>query len=273
MEPTTEQMEQLKQTELHIFQAFIKICDQLGLKYYLLGGTMLGAVRHKGFIPWDDDIDIGMLRSDYEIFVAKAQALLPEHIFLQTIDTDPEYLANYAKLRHSGTAFIETAVKDRKINHGIFIDIFPLDHYPDSEKERKRFHRLNKLYTLRIGAEFYCSAKSFKRKAAHCVAKLLLPSVKQALRKRENLMRSYPEGAYIANHCGAWGKKEIVPADWYAEGTILEFEGLLVTAPKNYESWLTQVYGNYMQLPPVEKRKTHHFTEMIDPDAPFTKYI
>lgn len=273
MEPTAEQMEQLKQTELSIFQSFVDICSQLGLKYYLLGGTMLGAVRHKGFIPWDDDIDVGMLRADYEVFLAKAQALLPQHIFLQTVDTDPEYLGNYAKLRHSGTTFLETTVKHRKINHGIFIDIFPLDYYPDSEKERKHFQRLNKLYTIRIAADFYSESETLKWKIAHAVTRILLPSVNKTLHKRDKLMKSYPTGRYIANHCGAWGKKEIIPADWYGAGAVLEFEGMQVLCPENYEGWLTQVYGNYMQLPPVEKRKTHHFTEVIDINTPYTKYI
>ena len=132
METSTEQLKQIQSKEKEIFQAFISVCEQLKLPYFIVGGTLLGAVRHKGFIPWDDDIDIAMLRPDYEIFLSRAQALLPDNIFFQTIDTDPEYLGNYAKLRHNQTTFLESAVKTKHIHHGLFIDVFPLDYYPDS---------------------------------------------------------------------------------------------------------------------------------------------
>lgn len=273
MVPASEQLALLKEKELELFKAFISVCDQLQLTYFVVGGTLLGAVRHKGFIPWDDDIDIGMLRADYEVFLAKAQAMLPQHIFLQTVDTDPEYLGNYAKLRHSGTTFLETAVKHRKINHGIFIDIFPLDYYPDSEKEQKRFQRLNKLYTIRIGADFRAGVESLKWKIAHTAAKILLPSVNKTLHKRDKLMKECTRGSRIASHCGVWDKKEIVPAQWYMETTTLEFEGLQVSAPKAYDAWLTHYYNDYMQLPPEEKRQTHHYTDIIDTEKSYREYI
>ena len=131
---TPEQVSALKQVELDIFVEIINVCDKLKLRYYVVGGTLLGAVRHKGFIPWDDDIDLGMLREDFNIFLEKAPALLPDHMFLQTIWTDSGYLAPYAKVRNNNTTFIESTVAHQNMNHGVFVDIFPLDYYPEDDK-------------------------------------------------------------------------------------------------------------------------------------------
>lgn len=86
-------------------------------------------------------------------------------------------------------------------------------------------------------------------------------------------MKSKSNGRKIANYCGAWGEKEIVPKEWYGEGSLLEFEGLWLNAPKEYDKWLTQVYGDYMKLPPAEKQVTHHYTDIIDLDNSYTKYM
>lgn len=273
MDTSTAQLKQIQSKEIELFRAFISVCEQLNLPYFVVGGTLLGAVRHKGFIPWDDDIDIAMLRSDYEIFLSRAKEFLPENVFLQTIDTDPEYLANYAKLRHNETTFIESAVKSKHIHHGLFIDIFPLDYYPASSLAKTVFQIRNKLYVHRISCEFEGIPFPGYYKPIHLLLKLLYPSVRTALRKRDKLFKKYTKGQKLASHCGAWGKKEIVPAGWYQSTVTLEFEGIQVTAPADYDAWLRHYYGDYMQLPPVEKRITHHYTEVIDLDTPYTQYI
>ncbi len=269
----------IKQIELNALSAFIDCCSSLDLRYYLLGGTLLGAVRHQGFIPWDDDIDVGMPRADYEVFLEKAQPLLPEYYFVQCRATDPELPNNFAKLRDSRTTFIETSVKDRKINHGVYIDIFPLDYYPDDPKRQKEFDRRNRLLSLRIRAVFTLpeeSRRSFVSElGASIVAKLLslrYRTIEDALDAREKLYKSVSKSSWLANFSGAWGKKEIVPADWFGDGADGVFEGLTVWLPKEYDKYLTQLYGDYMQPPPEEKRVTHHYTEMIDTENPYTMY-
>ena len=276
MELTKEQVEKLKIIELEIFKQFISVCEKLNLKYYLLGGTLLGAVRHQGFIPWDDDIDVGMPREDYEIFIREAQQYLPVRYFVQTNVTDPDLPMNFAKVRDSETTYIETSVKDRKINHGAYIDVFPLDKHPDDEKELKKFQKKN-VQLFRIIRKVFTLDKrvSFLR---HVKQKLiqLLPSRyswKKAVALREELLKSNKGEKMLANYCGAWGKKEIVPTEWYGEGAELTFEGLKVNAPKEYKAWLTQVYGDYMQLPPEEKRVGHHYTEIIDLEKSYTEYM
>ena len=270
MELTTQQLSQLKSLQLDMLVQFKAVCEKLNLRYYLMGGTMLGAVRHGGFIPWDDDIDVGMPRQDYEIFLQKAQRLLPDHLFVQSFVTDPQYPANFAKIRNSNTTYVESSVRKRPMNHGVYLDIFPLDYYPENPKalEWKKM-----ALALRINRVFTDTNPKFTTRLASLVACIYCPSVKNALQRREKLFRSVTEGSRIANHCGAWGKKEICPADWYGEGKKLLFEGVEVTVPDQYEKWLTQVYGDYMQLPPPEKRKSHHPLAAIDLDRPYTCYI
>ncbi len=266
--------EQLKQAELDIFKHFLAVCEKLNLKYYLLGGTLLGAVRHRGFIPWEDDIDVGMPRKDYEIFVRSAQQYLPETLFVQSILSEPTFHANFAKIRNSETTFIETTAKKLKINHGIYIDIFPLDYHPDDEKEQRIFFRRNKSLQRKIATVFYIdpSSKTFISKIRTAVLKILHPNIHKFVLKREELIKSCKDGTKWANYCGAWGKKEIVPKEWYGDGMLLDFEGLKVNAPSHYHEWLTQVYGDYMQLPPVEKRIGHHYTEIIDVNKSYREY-
>lgn len=276
---SNELLAQLKQIELDILKQFIKICQQLNLNYYVIGGTLLGAVRHKGFIPWDDDIDVGMLRKDYEVFVEQAQKLLPSPYFLQTYQTDAQYPHNFAKIRNSSTTFIEKSVSHKSINHGVYIDVFPLDYYPSGYLASKWFDFKFKTLHARIRSEFILTDKElpFYRRFVNWVcmklAKLIYPDVRIALAKREKLMKSLSSSLLVANLCGAWGKKEIVPAEWYGPGTLVEFEELSYRAPVAYDKWLRQVYGNYMQLPPEEKRKAHHYTDIIDLEHSYTDYI
>lgn len=267
MDLTSQQLRQLKNLQLEMLVQFQTVCHKLHLRYYLMGGTMLGAVRHGGFIPWDDDIDVGMPRRDYDIFLEKAQSLLPEHLFVQSFVTDPQYPANFAKIRNSNTTYVESSVKKRKMNHGVYMDIFPLDYYPENPRalERKKT-----ALALRINRVFTDTHPKPITRLASFLACLYCPTVKSALQRREKLFRSVTSGSRIANHCGAWGSREIVPADWYGEGVEASFEGVTVIIPSQYDKWLTQVYGDYMQLPPEEKRKSHHPLAVFDLEKPYT---
>ena len=274
-----KQLEKLKACELEMLKAFADVCEKLQLKYFVIGGTLLGAVQHEGFIPWDDDIDVGMPRADYERFIAEGQKYLPEWYFVQTMHSDPEWPANFAKIRDCRTTFIEKSVRHLNVNHGAYIDIFPLDFYPENRSKQIRFDFANRLLNLRIRRVFYRKPgmESVLKKTVRCsssaLALMIHPSLKSAVKKQERLYRAVSHSNLLANHCGAWGKKEIVPAHWYGEGVLLQFEGIPVRAPKHYDKWLTQVYGDYMQLPPVEKRVGHHDYEVLDLDKPYTEYI
>ena len=271
MELHAEQLKTLQTLELEMFKEFTNICAKLDLKYYLLGGTLLGAIRHQGFIPWDDDIDVAMPRSDYDVFIEEAQKHLSPHLFLQTFTSDPDYPANFAKIRNSNTTFIESSVAKCHINHGVYIDVFPLDFYPSSAGE-KIFKLKNSFLKLRINCALGINKGHLLRRLAKLVSILFIPSRTIALKKREALFKSVKDRTLLANHCGAWGKREIVPAEWYAEGCEVKFEGLTAVAPKEYDKWLTQVYGDYRQLPPKEKQIAHHYVDVLDLETPYTYY-
>ena len=276
VEPTQSQMKRMQEIELDMLRAFVEVCRKLSLRYYLVGGTLLGAVRHQGFIPWDDDIDISMPRADYEIFLREGQKHLPEHLFLQSIYSEPEYHLNFAKIRDSRSTFVEYAVRKRRIHHGVFIDIFPLDVYPEDPKARRSMDRHQKIFKYRLRAEMeipeparHGTAAELGLRFLEFLSKLPYPDYRKMLEARERIQSGAKGGETWVNYCGAWGRREIMPAAWYGEGTEVTFEGLSVMGPSQWENWLTRIYGDYMQLPPVEKRVSHHYAERIALDEPW----
>ena len=157
-----EETQKLKEIQLKMLKEFINICNKLDLKYYVIGGTALGTIRHNGFIPWDDDIDVGMPRHDYEKFILMGQSLLSQGYFIQTHISDPLYPNNFAKIRDSSTTFIEQVVKDIDMHHGVYLDVFPLDGVAPSKLKKLFFKLKNKLYSSKIREAFDLSIFNLK---------------------------------------------------------------------------------------------------------------
>lgn len=268
MQLNESQLLELKRCELNMLRAFLQVCAALNLKYYLVGGTLLGAVRHGGFIPWDDDIDIGMPREDFDRFVKEGQPHLPQYYFIQTHRTDPEWPENFAKIRDNRTTFVESSMKTKNINHGVYIDIFPLDYYPENPILALSIEMRNKLYRAVINQSFTLP-KENKESYIRKVGKKILATfmglkyrdLSQVLDARETMMKSIAQSSRMKNYCGAWGKREIVQTEWFGNGRAITFEDIEAVAPKNYHEYLKNIYGNYMQLPPEEKRIAHHYVE------------
>ena len=268
-------MNELQEKLLEILTPAVAVCEQLNLNYYLVCGSALGAAKYRGFIPWDDDMDIGLPRADYEIFIREAPALLPEGLFLQNYHTDPAFPHVFSKLRDSGTTLIEYGVAHLDMHHGICIDIFPLDGYPGKKWERKLFDLRKKLYSWMQ----YCAlAKGPDKKVEfrNSVFRLLGYHRRTAktLAKMDRLYARYPAGdsEIWCNH-GNWQRQlEYAPRWHYGVGREAVFEGLTVRIPEDYDAYLTQKYGDWRADPPREQQASHHSYLVCDVHRPYTDY-
>lgn len=278
-----EQVEirELQLKELEILKEFIRVCNILNLKYFLGNGTLIGCIRHQGFIPWDDDIDVNMPREDYDKFMQEGQKILKSEYFLQNYKTDKEYTQAFAKIRNSETTFIESTVKELNINHGVYIDIFPLDGYNPKEKI---INMLNEkriaLYNVKIAKIYsiYKEPNTMKQKLIERISNTIYnkTSTNQLLEKEEKIARrhEYNKSEYVC--CHSWNpapSKLYMPKEYFGKGVIKEFEGIKVKVPENYDAYLKRIYGNYMELPPEEKRIAHHYNEIIDLNKSYKEYI
>lgn len=266
-------VQRLKSIELEILNEVVAICDSLDIRYFLVEGTLLGAVRHKGFIPWDDDIDIGMLRDDYNRFVKEAPSKLNYPLFLQTYETDHNYPITYAKIRNDKTTFIESSVKNIKMNHGVYIDIFPFDYYPEKKFSSIVLDLKLKAMAYSISCAFYIKEGRFKSFLRKIIGSLFYATYYDAVAEKNKIIVSQKKTKLIYNYGGPWGKKELIPAEWFSDFCKMKFEGLDLWVPCKYDLYLSHLYGDYMTPPPKEKRVTHHYTEVIDLDKSYTFYI
>lgn len=255
---------------LPMLEWYHKFCVENGLRYYLLGGTMLGAARHNGFIPWDDDIDVGMPRKDYEKFLKLTKNKAFGSYIVEGIDTNAsDFFYGYSKIYDVTTTLVENT--RYQIKRGIYIDLFPLDGVSDNKEEINDFYRpiLNKIRLLsartcgiRKSRKWY---KNLSIRLARIIPnklfddKKLMYSIDLMCKKND-----YDNCKYIGNLYGAWGAREIVERSIMGEPTIYEFEGLDVYGPIDHNAYLTSLYGNWRQLPPKEKQVTHHDFVMCD---------
>ena len=266
-------MNDIQKKVFELFEFFVKVCDELHLKWYLINGSALGAAKYQGFIPWDDDLDVGMPREDYEKFLKSAQVLLPDHIFLQNYRTDKNFPQSYSKLRNTDTTFIEKGVGHLDMNHGIFIDVFPIDGYVGEdgfcEKVRK------KLLSWKIVCAFN-DRSSFKIRFRNCVFKLFGCHKRTAvyIEKFERIIKKSWDGCeFVCNHGDRMGKKRIMPKEYYGEGIQMIFEGIDVVVPCMFDEYLTHKYGDWRAELPEDEQVSHHTTEMCDTTISYKKYI
>ena len=256
-----EILRKLQLTELEMLVEVDRICRKYNINYSLDGGTLLGAVRHKGFIPWDDDADIMMSRSEYERFfnICKKE-LDTEKFFLQEFRTDSKYRWGYSKLRRNGTVFLREGQEHIKCHHGVFIDIFIFDNVPDDYFARRLQY-----------AVCYCIRKGLYSEAGRkCADTLLKKSIYELI---SFIPRSFWENALLVargisaeketqliSHLTYPNRKQIkygLSAQYYDEYTELDFENHRFMVIKNYDQYLRDLFDDYMVLPPVEKRKIH----------------
>ena len=262
----------LQMIELEMLLEVNRICEKYDIPYNIIGGTLLGAIRHNGFIPWDDDADITMLRNDYNYFrnICKKE-LDNSRFYFQDAENTDGYRWSYGKIRRKNTLFLREYQEHMPYEQGVFIDIFPVDNIPNN-------------YLHRISNEFHC----------FCIRKILWSEVGRIAEKnilkrkiydvlnkipREVILKHYnqlvikinkKESKYVRialmpfpnKRCGYLKK-------WYLESNIYEFEGYFFKGIKNYHDFLTFEFGDYMQLPPISKRKIHPVSDI----SVFENYI
>ena len=268
-------MNELQKIEFNLLKTFVEICNKLNLNYFLVCGSALGAARHGGFIPWDDDLDVAMYREDYNKFLESAQELLPNGIFLQNYKTDPQFPLIFSKLRDSNTTYIETSSAHLNINHGVYLDIFPLDGAPGTKKELKKF-RIGKTYhLLKLGSAF-----NIKRTKKHQIVNFAIrlfgchKRSSKIAASYEKLISKYSinDSTIVCNHGTWYGERDYIAKEYYGNGSLATFEGLEVRVPEKCDEYLTSLYGDWRKLPPEEKQKGHHHYDVCDLEKPYTYY-
>lgn len=245
---------------LEILKGIDSMCRKYGLTYYMEGGTLLGAVRHQGFIPWDDDIDIAMPRPDYDMLKVHAAEWLPQPLRLMNGYNTPHYHHPFAKIVDSSTHLVE-----RNLPMGLYVDVFPIDGMTSS-RFAQRVHLLSFHYVT-TKLLYFCSRNPYKH--GHGISSWL-PLLCQSLygydRAVRGLDKKQSEYAYdshdlVIEHSS--NERGIMPKDVFGNPKELFFEGCLFYAPEHTEEYLTRVYGsNYMTPPPPEKRHVHYFSEV-----------
>ena len=282
-----QQTKKLWAVELDLLNEFIKVCEENQLHYFVCAGTLLGAVRHKGFIPWDDDIDVMMPRKDYQKLCKLAKQFKNPYFF-QTEYTDPGSLRGHAQLRNSKTTAILNSELNTgfKFNQGVFMDIFPLDNLPDDLKERKAF--VKKLTTMRRRVVMFRNVpakKAREKKMIKRIAKYAASPVLKAINSLFNIdHKMYSKFEKLMQKYNHKKSRDVAFANFLSQGdrfvwnkSILfagtgsgNFEMLKVKIPKRYDEVLQQSYGDWHQL---VKGGSVHGGMLVDVEKPYTHYI
>lgn len=243
-------IEEAHQILLDIAKAFTKVCDENNIPYYMLGGTMLGAVRHKGFIPWDDDMDFGVPREYYDLLINVLEKELPSPYRCCTYKNGVSSSVIF-KVDNSRTVINDACGKDANQELGLNIDIFPLDYCAPTDTVWKK----QKFLTFVYRAKFAKNANwSFGRRVVNKLFSIILPWSKEEINMRkENMLKNLPQGDYLSNVFGAWGTRECIPVEWYGKGVKYKFEDTEFCGPAEFDKYLSQLYGDYMTPPKGDK--------------------
>ena len=262
-------LKQLHSMLLNVALEIKRICDENNISYFLIGGSLLGAVRHQGFIPWDDDMDIGFLREDYEKFLILCNTELNEKYELITTKK-PNYGLPFSKIQIKDTLFKEKGAPECNSENGIYVDIFPVDRYPDTFFDRK-IHGIQVLllrYALLKKCDYQAVKNGIDLKKVIGNTYTAIHSKEYIVKKIHSVATKYNDKNtkffYTTGSAYPYGK-EIFPQKCF-EGQLEEvlFEGIMFKCPHFKEQILEHMYGDYMKLPPQEKRYNRHGVIAID---------
>ena len=253
-------LDQIHEVELEIMDEFVRICQKHNLQYFLTGGTMLGAIRHKGFIPWDDDIDVGMTRKDYELFIKYAKEELDTKYFLDCHETNKEYYLPFAKIKKNNTIFDEEDSHHLNNHKGIFIDIIPFENAKNSDSINQK---IQAIIVRNITETMFYKKKIRKlNKTRHPILTLafsIIPNYElMKLQKYISMINKDDNSEYMVALAGTYAyQKETMPRNVFLPTKKTKFENKEYLGMNKPEEYLTKIFGNYMELPPKEKRRNH----------------
>ena len=265
-----EQRKNVWQIELDIVEKIDEICRKHNLKYSLAGGSLLGAVRHKGFIPWDDDIDIVMLRDSYNKFLDIAEKEFPEPYFVQYYKTEKGYYYGHAQIRNSNTTAITKGDANNNFNHGIFVDIFPLDNIPDDQDEKEKFLKkvTRKKKVISIIPRGNLWLKIVLKKIW-----IKIRNIDKEIETFEKFIQKYDN--IETKQVGALGFRQEefkYEKKWLEEIRDVKFEYLNLMGSTYYDEWLKRQYGNYLEIP-KDKNGTLHGNMFFDTKKSYKYYL
>lgn len=260
-------IEQIRQIQLRILLEVADFCDKNNITYFLTAGTLIGALRHKGFIPWDDDIDLVMLRPDYERFISCFNKRAEQSQIKVVSSADKNYPYSFAKVMDGNTIFIESKVLFDQFPLGINIDIFPLDFLTDDFHAACKWINHMYRYSGLLAIKQISLDKSrpwYKQYAIYILQTVLRLIPTGWLVHRINLLAQQYGSQANSKYIGqivlrAKREREIIRREWFSSCISVDFEGHKFAAPIGYDNYLKRLFGNYMQLPPKEKRISHHY--------------
>lgn len=271
---------------LELWQEFDRVAKKHNLKYFLFNGTLLGAARHKGFIPWDDDFDIAMPRKDYDRLQYDLSKEFNEPFFFQSFLSDPTHFNGLNRLRKSNTTMILRYDYGHPCNNGIYMDIYPLDNLPDDPAAYQKINQKAQLFRHLFYYHVYGSLSPAKKQQPRMTMKQygvkMLSKAIFSMYNEQRIYRYFQKklGAYQDVPCKYVASISVHPFRkeniWYAQDIsdidYLEFEGYQMPVPKGWNRCMTIRYGDYMEIPPAEVQKPIHCTKAyMNPDLPYTK--
>lgn len=251
-------IEEVHQRVLRIAKEFDRICTNHNIPYYMIGGTMLGAIRHHGFIPWDDDMDFGVPIEYYRLLENVLSKELPYPYRCCTYKNHPGVLHNFIKIEDRLTCIDDKAIDlPIELKLGLNIDVFPLNKCSLAGKKEKRLRcRVDLLGMIYMRSVSHPDSK-VRSLVKHVLRTINRGSLRDLQDEIEKRLFDIDEGGFLGNLLGRWREKEIVPLEWYGVGKRYAFEDTSFVGIAEYDKYLTRLYGDYMSLPPENRQVAH----------------
>lgn len=253
-----DNLKKLHEIELEILLDVTNFCDKNNIQYFLCSGTLLGAVRHQGFIPWDDDVDISMPRKDFDRFIA-ISSQLPDKYVCQATKLDTEYPIPIVKVRKNGTIMKEVSMAHLNINHGVWIDIFPIDRVKFRKRLRIRAKCIHLITTVINYKLKVCKPSKITTLIFCSLISIIGIDKLDIVRTKLMTLEEKTNGTFYTNFVSNLGYNNLLFQEQVLFPTKkMEFEGHLFNVPAKSDSWLKKAYGDYLTLPPIEERINRH---------------